>query len=220
MIAALLDHLWQSTLFAVCVAALAMLVRRQAARLRFALWLTASLKFLLPFSALVSLGRWLLPPVLVPGPVLAALEPAALPFSAGPMIIKAAPALMTGELLLALWATGILVVLGRVLWHMREMQLLLREACDLDIAAPVPVKSAASFLEPGLIGIFNPVILLPEGLVRNLTREELDAVLAHELSHLDRRDNLTAALHQARTFSSQARSRSSTRRRLIHHTSG
>ena len=44
MIAALLDHLWQSTLFAACVAALALLVRRQAARLRFALWLAASLK--------------------------------------------------------------------------------------------------------------------------------------------------------------------------------
>ena len=96
MIAALLDHLWQSTLFAACVAALALLVRRQAARLRFALWLAASLKFLLPFSALVLLGRWLLPPVLVPGPVLAALKPAALPFSAGPMIIKAPPALMAG----------------------------------------------------------------------------------------------------------------------------
>ena len=87
MIAALLDHLWQSTLFAACVAALALLVRRQAARLRFALWLAASLKFLLPFSALVLLGRWLLPPVLVPGPVLAALKPAALPFSAGPIVI-------------------------------------------------------------------------------------------------------------------------------------
>jgi hypothetical protein len=75
------------------------------------------------------------------------------------------------------------------------MHLLLRESRDLDIASPVPVKSAASFLEPGLIGIFRPVILLPEGLARNLTAAELDAVLAHELSHLARRDNLTAALH-------------------------
>lgn len=195
MIAALLDHLWQSTLFAACIAALALLVRRQAARLRFALWLAASLKFLLPFSALVLLGRWLLPPVLVPAPVLAALKPAALPFSAGPIVLKAAPALMAGEVLLTLWLTGMLFALGRALWHMREMHLLLREARDLDIAAPVPVKSAASFLEPGLIGIFKPVILLPEGLARNLTAAELDAVLAHELTHLARRDNLTAALH-------------------------
>ncbi|MEO8300824.1 MAG: M56 family metallopeptidase [Rhizomicrobium sp.] len=195
MIAALLDHLWQSTLFALAVAAMALLVRRQAARLRFALWLAASLKFLVPFSALVLLGRWLLPPVLVPGPVLAALRPAALPFSAGPISVQAGPALMTGELLLLVWAIGMVFTLGRVLWHMREMHLLLRGAIALDIAAPVPVKSAASFLEPGLVGIFRPVILLPEGLARNLTREELDAVLAHELTHLARRDNLTAALH-------------------------
>ena len=195
MIAALLDHLWQSTLFAACIAALALLVRRQAARLRFALWLAASLKFLIPFSALVLLGRWLLPPVLVPGPMLAALKPAALPFSAGPMTIKAVPAVLAGELLLGIWAAGMLFALGRTLWHMREMHLLLRDAADLDIAAPVPVKSAASFLEPGLVGIFRPVILLPAGLARNLTREELNAVLAHELTHLARRDNLTAALH-------------------------
>ena len=77
------------------------------------------------------------------------------------------------------------------------MHLLLRDARDLNIAAPVPVKAAASFLEPGLIGIFRPVILLPEGLARNLTPGELDAVLAHELTHLARRDNLTAALHMA-----------------------
>lgn len=195
MIAALLDHLWQSTLFAVAVAMLALLVRRQAARLRFALWLAASVKFLLPFSALVLLGRWLLPPVLVPAQVLETLKPAALPFSAGPITLKAVPALMTGELLLALWACGIVFALGRAFWHMREMHLLLRDATDLDIPAPVPVKSAASFLEPGLIGIFRPVILLPEGLARSLTREELNAVLAHELTHLARRDNFTAALH-------------------------
>lgn len=195
MIAALLDHLWQSTLFAITIAALALLVRRQAARLRFALWLAASLKFLVPFSALVMLGHWLLPPVLVPAPVLAALKPAALPFSAGPISLPAAHALMTGELLLAVWAAGILFALGRALWHWREMHLLLRDAVDLDIAAPVPVKSAASFLEPGLIGIFRPVILLPKDLARNFTPAELDAVLAHELTHLARRDNLTALLH-------------------------
>jgi beta-lactamase regulating signal transducer with metallopeptidase domain len=195
VIAALLDHLWQSTLFAAAIAMLALLVRRQAARLRFALWLAASLKFLIPFSALVSLGRWLLPPLLVPAQVLATFEPAALPFSAGPISIQAAPTLMTGELLLALWTGGMVFALARASWHLYELHLLVRDAIDLDIAAPVPVKSAASFLEPGLIGIFKPVILLPQGLAHNLTHEELDAVLAHELSHLARRDNLTAALH-------------------------
>jgi hypothetical protein len=59
----------------------------------------------------------------------------------------------------------------------------------------VPVKSAASFLEPGLVGIWRPVILLPHGLSQQLTQAEMDAILAHELCHLRRRDNLLAALH-------------------------
>jgi len=199
VIAALLDHLWQSTLFAAAIAVLAVAMRRQAARLRFALWLAASLKFLLPFSALVLLGRWLLPAAIIPGAksgaMLASLKPAMLPFSAGPVLGVAPPTLMITQLLLVLWAAGTLVALGRALWHLWEMHILLRDAVDLNIAAPVPVKSAPSFLEPGLIGIWRPVILLPQGLARNLTREELDAVLSHEFSHYARRDNLAAAAH-------------------------
>jgi beta-lactamase regulating signal transducer with metallopeptidase domain len=197
MIAALLDHLWQSTLFAAAVAALALPLRRYAARLRFALWLAASLKFLTPFSALVLLGRWLLPAAIIPGAesgaVLASLKPAMLPFSAGPIV--APPTVMTAHVLMLVWAAGALVALGRALWHGWEMHRLLAGAVELNIAAPVPVMSASSFLEPGLIGIWRPVILLPEGLARNLTREELDAVLSHELSHFARRDNLAAAIH-------------------------
>jgi beta-lactamase regulating signal transducer with metallopeptidase domain len=54
---------------------------------------------------------------------------------------------------------------------------------------------APSLLEPGLVGIFRPVILLPEGIDTRLSQTEIDAVLAHEICHLQRRDNLTAALH-------------------------
>jgi uncharacterized protein (TIGR03435 family) len=50
-------------------------------------------------------------------------------------------------------------------------------------------------MEPGVFGIFRPVILLPEGLAGNLTPEQLEAILGHELRHVGYRDNLTAALH-------------------------
>ena len=50
-------------------------------------------------------------------------------------------------------------------------------------------------MEPGVFGIFRPVILLPEGIAGNLTPEQLEAILAHELRHIGYRDNLTAALH-------------------------
>ena len=51
----LLNHLWQSTLFAAAVALLTLALRNNHARARHRLWLIASLKFLVPFSLLVSL---------------------------------------------------------------------------------------------------------------------------------------------------------------------
>jgi len=38
-------------------------------------------------------------------------------------------------------------------------------------------------------------LLLPEGITERLTRPQLEAVLAHELCHVRRRDNLTATIH-------------------------
>ena len=46
-----------------------------------------------------------------------------------------------------------------------------------------------------MIGIFRPVLVLPEGIRDRLTPEQLAAIVAHELRHAARRDNLTGALH-------------------------
>ena len=46
-----------------------------------------------------------------------------------------------------------------------------------------------------MVGLFHPVLLLPEGIIERLTPPQLDAVLAHEPCHVRRRDNLTAAIH-------------------------
>ena len=57
------------------------------------------------------------------------------------------------------------------------------------------VVSTAARLEPGVFGIFRPVLLLPEGIAYRLTRDQLQAILAHEMCHVRRRDNLTVAVH-------------------------
>lgn len=44
-----------------------------------------------------------------------------------------------------------------------------------------------------VIGIRNPLLLVDQALLRRLDREELEGVLAHELAHVVRRDNLVAA---------------------------
>jgi TonB family protein len=62
--------------------------------------------------------------------------------------------------------------------------------------ARVPeVRCSAALVEPSLVGIVRPVLLLPEGIAERLSKAQLDAVLAHELCHFERRDNLTAAVH-------------------------
>src|ERR1700721_1603675 len=56
----LLNHLWQSTLVAGFAWLLCRtLLRANSPGVRFGVWLAASLKFLLPFTALVDLGSWL-----------------------------------------------------------------------------------------------------------------------------------------------------------------
>jgi uncharacterized protein (TIGR03435 family) len=60
---------------------------------------------------------------------------------------------------------------------------------------PVPVMSSPARLEPGVFGIRKPVVLVPEGIVSRLTPTQLQAILAHELCHVRRRDNLAAAIH-------------------------
>ena len=56
------------------------------------------------------------------------------------------------------------------------------------------VLSRAS-LEPGIFGIARPVLLWPEGISARLEDAHLDAILAHEVWHVRRNDNLAAAIH-------------------------
>jgi uncharacterized protein (TIGR03435 family) len=50
-------------------------------------------------------------------------------------------------------------------------------------------------MEPCVIGVWRPVLLVPSGIEDDLTPRQLAAVLLHERCHLRRRDNVTAAVH-------------------------
>src|SRR4051812_33061317 len=52
----LVNHLWQSTLFAGVAGLLTVGLRRNRASVRYWCWMAASVKFLIPFSLLVSFG--------------------------------------------------------------------------------------------------------------------------------------------------------------------
>jgi hypothetical protein len=57
------------------------------------------------------------------------------------------------------------------------------------------VGLAEGLLEPGVIGWMRPVLLLPADIEEHLTRPQIEAIVAHELCHVRRFDNLTAAIH-------------------------
>ncbi len=207
MTAALLDHLWQSTLVAALAALLALALHNNSARVRFWLWFAASMKFLVPFAALAALGESLarlLPVTVTAPPRLAAMAPAAERLSAPAALLavpEAAAGLSLALLLGLVWALGFAAVLGIQLIRSLRLRRLLREANDVEMSLPalipalIKVKTSASLLEPGLVGIFKPVVLLPQGLMARLSPGEIQSILAHELTHLRRRDNLTAAVH-------------------------
>jgi bla regulator protein blaR1 len=56
MIQLLINHLWQSTVFAGVAGLLTLVLRKNHARTRYWIWLAASVKFLVPFFLLVSAG--------------------------------------------------------------------------------------------------------------------------------------------------------------------
>jgi TonB family protein len=63
------------------------------------------------------------------------------------------------------------------------------------VSAALPIRYTATQIEPALVGIWRPLLLLPKDVESRLTPTQLDAVIAHELCHWKRRDNLTGALH-------------------------
>jgi len=49
--------------------------------------------------------------------------------------------------------------------------------------------------EPGVFGIFRPVLILPAGIAGRLSKAEWETILAHEICHVGCHDNLTAAIY-------------------------
>ena len=113
---ALMNHLWQSTLFVIVVWLATLALRKNGARVRCWLWTAASVKFLVPLSMLVSLGerfQWRAAPAAVQPAVSFVMQdilaPAAVVVVAPASVPQSAPVLPW--LLLAVWALGAAVVL-------------------------------------------------------------------------------------------------------------
>ncbi len=204
----LANHLWQSTIFAAAVWLITCLLRSNAASLRHRLWLTASVKFLVPFSVLVGLGARLpvqTGRVVSPRPVSVVVSAIGKPFpgltfpkttsATGTLQSPEPPSSRLPYALAALWFCGFAGCVGWWFLRWRQFRRALRRGVPLDLDIPVPAISLSERIEPGVFGVFRPVLLLPEGIAQRLTQDQLRAVVAHEMSHVRRRDNVANAIH-------------------------
>ncbi len=110
-----------------------------------------------------------------------------------------------------LYLLGLLIAGGRTTWAYRRMLRLRRgtllpapEWRDRYLAlrrTRAPDSSAQWRLSAAVnqvltVGVWKPLILFPLGLINELSPEEVQAILRHELAHLRRKDHLWQALQQ------------------------
>jgi bla regulator protein BlaR1 len=212
------NHVWQSTVFATMVGLLVLVFRRNQAHVRHWLWLIASAKFLVPFAALVAIGRqfgWLSSASVVQPDMSFVVDAISQPFfrpgaaAASQLTTPSVPVLPI--LFLAIWLAGFVMHLlaWRVRWRRvaavvrdasaledgRELDALRRLEKTFGMRHRTAVVTSDTSFEPGVFGILSPVLVWPRCIGKRLSDQQLEAILAHELCHVRRRDNLAVAVH-------------------------
>jgi bla regulator protein BlaR1 len=217
---ALGNHLWQSTLFAIAAGLLTLILRKNHARSRYWLWLAASMKFLIPFSLLFGLASrlaWSRGPAGTNAGLYITMEEVSQPFTQPTVSMipqSAASAVLIHLLpgiLAAAWLCGFLAVVFA--WYLRWRRVSnslrnaepLREGREVEMLRRlervggrrkrIEMFLSRTSLEPGIFGISRPALIWPQGISEYLEDGHLEAILAHEVWHVRRRDNLAAALH-------------------------
>jgi beta-lactamase regulating signal transducer with metallopeptidase domain/tetratricopeptide (TPR) repeat protein len=207
----MIQHLIWSTATAAVALAAVFLLRKRSAALRFNILLVAMLRFALPTPWLNDAGASLASRI--PAPVMADMSA----FLPGPSEVAQAVVISTKAVEpvqrispvafgIAIWGIGTALAMVIFLRRLRTPVYAVREANPterealwqasdrLRLRQRADLRIVAADHSPGALGFWQPVVLLPDGLSDHLTSAELQAVFAHELAHIQRRDNLTAAI--------------------------
>ncbi len=186
------DWLWQGLAIAGAAAVLLAAARRLDAASRYAVWCAAGIA-VAALPAVSMVGRWRFSNALPPGG--GSLDAA---------LVLPPPPEWVGTAGVTLWAVFALWQLARIVHSLLGAASLARDATPLDAAIAsrlthsretaaadrrVEVRVSEASIGACAIGIGRPTILVSRGLVEALSPEELDAVILHERSHLERRDD-------------------------------
>jgi beta-lactamase regulating signal transducer with metallopeptidase domain len=225
----LIHFVWQGTLLALATAAALGLCRRSAAEVRYAIACLGLTAMLATVAATAVMGT--LPgTVAFSGNTAAAASASGSPIdisigSAGTApsaASKAVRAANPGQLLpivVWIWLAGVTALFARLAagcWRIHRLRAATsaaplshwqltaeRVARRLHVGVPFRIVESAVVDTPVLIGWLRPLIILPLAVMAQMTAAQVEALLAHELAHIRRRDyaiNLVQTIAEALLF--------------------
>ena len=110
---------------------------------------------------------------------------------------------------IGLWLLGAFLVIVRAAWHWGRLATYARRSprvhsrhrarhaqasssAPQGVGTPTAIVASGHAMEPGVIGIRRPVLMWPQHLTAGLTDTHIEAIVAHEMCHIVRRDNMLA----------------------------
>jgi len=209
-------HLWQSTLFATAAGLATLMFRSNRAAIRHALWVAASVKFLVPFALLTALGQAISPakPLRIEREVIV-FDTRNRPVAQPPVfpMIEQTPAARAVKWwpVGAVWFAGTILLLaaswrrwrqvaaivraGRPVHDGLPVEILRRLEKTSGLSRPIALVACTMPIEPGVFGVRRPTLLWSDTIADQFDDEAIAAILLHEVTHVKRADNLTALGH-------------------------
>lgn len=150
----MINHLWQSTVFAILAAILTLAFRKNRAQVRYWLWFSASIKFLIPFWLLMSLGsrlEWTLPARTIATPMVSStMVQFTQPF---PETVSFAPSTAgtphwVPMTILGVWACGFAAIALIRFRGWLRVRAAVQASSPLELPIPVDVRSSRACWSP------------------------------------------------------------------------
>ncbi len=203
--AALIQFVWQGFLVAFAVSVAMVFLRNHNPRIRYAVYCIALLAIgILPVITAIALYDPLVSNVAGQAAITLTIRGA---WSGSAATAGALDRWLTAAQpwILELWLAGVAFLSARLAWTSRRISALRRSgtppnslvlAIGKALARRMGMHRAVRILVstipdgPAVIGWFRPVVLLPAAAILHLTPEQLEAILAHELAHLRRYDDV------------------------------